>query len=58
MAERVGFEALNVEPCTGLHGFGQAQKTKYLSEFLLSPDLIDVFRRLIHAADVAQQWKM
>jgi hypothetical protein len=43
MSERVGFEALNVEPCSGLHGLVQAQKTKHLSAILLSPNLIEVF---------------
>jgi hypothetical protein len=43
MAERVGFEALNVEPCTGLHGVVQAQETRHLSGFQFPLDLIDLF---------------
>jgi len=43
LAERVGFEALNVEPCTGLHGLVRTQETKHLSGFRLPLDLIDVF---------------
>jgi len=43
MAERVGFEASNVEPCTGLHGLAQAQKQRRLWEFPLSTDFVDVF---------------
>ena len=31
MAERVGFEALNVEPCNGLHGLARTRETKHLS---------------------------
>ena len=53
MAERVGFEALNVEPCNGLHALVQVQETRHLSEFQLSLDLNDQFWRLIHAEDVA-----
>jgi hypothetical protein len=43
MAERVGFDPLNAEPCTALHGPVWSQETKHLSEFRLPPDLIDVF---------------
>jgi hypothetical protein len=43
LAEKIGFEALNVEPCTGLHSLVQAQETKHLSEFQFSIDLIDLF---------------
>src|SRR6266576_127757 len=43
MAERVGFDSLNAEPCTALHGFVRPQETKHLSEFQLPPGLIDVF---------------
>jgi hypothetical protein len=43
VVERVGFEALNVEPCTGLHGLVQTQETKHLYGFRLQPDLIDLF---------------
>jgi hypothetical protein len=43
MAERVGFEALNAEPCIGLHSLFQAQETKHLSEFQFSLELIDLF---------------
>jgi hypothetical protein len=43
LAERIGFEALNAEPCTALHSLVQAQKTKHLSEFKFSLDLIDLF---------------
>jgi hypothetical protein len=58
MAERVGFEALNVEPCAALRGLVRTRKTKHLSEFRLSRDLIDMFRTLIHTKDVARVWKM
>jgi hypothetical protein len=54
----VGFEALNVEPCTGLHGLVQAQETKHLSGFWFPVDLIDPFPRPIRIEDVAQQNKM
>lgn len=30
MAERVGFEALNVEPCNGLQSLVASQKTEHL----------------------------
>jgi len=43
MAERVGFEALNVEPCTGLHDLVQTQETKHLSGFQFPRDIIDLF---------------
>jgi hypothetical protein len=43
MAERVGFEALNAAPCTGLLRLFQEQETKHLSEFQSSLDLIDLF---------------
>lgn len=33
LAERVGFEALNARPCTGLHGLVRTQGTKHLSAF-------------------------
>jgi len=55
MAERVGFYPLNAEPCTALRGFVRTQQTKYLSGFRLPTDLIEVFWRLIHKEDVAQQ---
>ena len=42
MAERVGFEPLNAEPCTALHGLVLTQETKHLSEFRLASDLIDM----------------
>ena len=58
MAERVGFEPLNVEPCTGLHGLVQAQETRHLSGFQFPLDLIDPFPGLIRTEDVAQQNKM
>jgi hypothetical protein len=43
MAERVGFEALNAEPCTDLHSLVQVQETKHLPEFQFSIGLIDLF---------------
>ena len=43
MAERVGFDPLNAEPCTALHGFVRTQKTKHLSGFQLQPSLIHLF---------------
>ena len=43
MAERVGFEALNVEPCTGLHGLVQTRETKHLSGSQFQLDIIDLF---------------
>jgi len=43
MAERVGFEALNVEPCNGLHALVQAQETRHLPGFQFSLDLNDLF---------------
>jgi hypothetical protein len=43
LAERVGFEALNAELCTALHGLVREGKTKGLLEFRLSLDFIDVF---------------
>jgi len=30
MAERVGFETLNAQPCTGLHALVQARETRHL----------------------------
>jgi hypothetical protein len=58
MAQKVRFEALNVEPCTGLHGLVQAHETRHLYGFRLQPDLIDLFRRLIYTEDVEHQRKM
>jgi hypothetical protein len=58
MAERVGFDPLNAEPSTALHGLIRTQETKYLSGFQLPLDLDDAFWRLIHTEDVAQKWKM
>jgi hypothetical protein len=46
MTERVGFEALNAEPCTALYGLARTQKTRHLSEFPLSSDFN---RRVLHA---------
>ena len=43
LAEKIGFEALNAAPCTGLHSLVQAQETKHLSEFKFSIDLIELF---------------
>ncbi len=43
MAERVGFEALNARPCTGLHGLVRARETKHLSGFKSQLDIIDLF---------------
>jgi hypothetical protein len=43
MAERVGFDPLNAEPFTALHGHVPLQEIKHLSGFRLPPDLIDVF---------------
>jgi hypothetical protein len=43
MAERMGFDPLNAESCTALHGLVRAQKTRHLPGFRFSPDLIDVF---------------
>ena len=58
MAERVGFEPLNAEPCTALHGLVQAQETRHLSGFRFLLDLIDPFPGLIRTENVAQQNKM
>jgi hypothetical protein len=58
LLERVGFDPLNAEPCTALHGLVQTYETKHLSGFRPPPDLIDMFSRLIRTEDVAQQWKM
>ncbi len=58
MAERVGFDPLNAEPCTAVHGLVRPQETKHLSGFRLPLDLIDVFRRLIQTENVAQHLKM
>jgi hypothetical protein len=43
LAERVGFEALNVEPCTGLHDSAPKQETKHLAALQFPPVLIGVF---------------
>src|SRR3981189_2277930 len=43
MAERVGFDPLNAEPRTALHGLVRTQKTKRLQGFRLPPNLTDVF---------------
>jgi hypothetical protein len=43
VAERVGFEPLNAEPCTALHCLVRPWETKHLSGFRLPPELIDVF---------------
>lgn len=53
-----GFEALNVEPCTGLHGLVKTQETRQLSEFQFSLDLTLVFWGVIRTENVAQQHKM
>jgi hypothetical protein len=53
MAERVGFDPVNAEPCTVLHDLVRAQETKYLSGFRLPLDFIDVFCKPIHAEVVA-----
>jgi hypothetical protein len=47
MADRVGFDALNAEPCTALHSLVQAQETKHLLGFEFPLDLIEVLGRLI-----------
>ena len=43
MAERGGFDPLNVEPCNALHDLVQTRETKHLSGFRHPPDLIGVF---------------
>ena len=43
MAERVGFDPLNAEPRTALHGLVRTQETKRLQGFRLPPNLTDVF---------------
>jgi hypothetical protein len=43
MAERVGFDPLNAEPCSTLHGLVWAQETKHLSGFRFLPEFIDAF---------------
>jgi hypothetical protein len=42
MAERVGFEALNVDPCSGLHELVQVRETKH-NWISVSADIIDLF---------------
>ena len=54
----MGFDALNVDPCSALHGLVQTEETKHLLEFRFPLDLIDVFRGLIRTKDVAQHGKM
>ena len=58
MAERVGFDPLNSEAWTALHGLIRTLETKYLSGFQFPPNLDDMFWMLIYAEDVAQQWEM
>lgn len=41
MAERVGFEALDAEPCAALHGIVRTLETKHLFVFRFWPDFID-----------------
>jgi hypothetical protein len=43
MAERVGFDPLNAEPCIALLGLVRTRETKHLSEFRLPPSFVDVF---------------
>jgi len=58
MAERVGFKALNAEPCNGLYGLIQVLETEQLCRFQSPLDLIDLVRELIRPENVAQQSKM
>jgi hypothetical protein len=54
----VQLQALNVEPCSGLHGPVLAQETKRLLGFPFPPGPIEVFRGLIRVEDVAQRTKL
>jgi hypothetical protein len=54
LAERVGFHALNVEPCTALYQLVQGAETKYLLEFQSPLDFVEVFWRLIQIRNVAK----
>jgi hypothetical protein len=43
MAGRVGFDALNAEPCTALHRLVGAMETKHLLWFRLPVNLVDMY---------------
>jgi len=58
MAERVGFEPLNAEPCTVLRGLVQTQETRHLLRFEFTLDLVGMFYGLIPTEDVASSLEM
>jgi hypothetical protein len=58
MAERVGFDSLNVVPCSALNGLVGMRQKQHLATFSFPLDIIDGFWRLIHGKDVAQQQEM
>jgi hypothetical protein len=58
MAERVGFDALNAQPCTALLSLVRLLETQGLFEFHHSPRFAEGLWNLIPAQNVARQWRM